>query len=144
MVLAAALLPSTPLPGPSQSASSQPLQLQPLRAQPPAGAATRANGCEAEPVPGWRVLDGKLHRSFRFASFVEAFGFMTRVALIAERLGHHPEWSNIYDRVTIALITHDRGGIGELDREFARRVNALVGPRGEAPTRAWTSPLSGC
>lgn len=78
-------------------------------------------------VPGWQVVGGKLHREFRFASFVEAFGFMAQVALIAEALGHHPEWSNVYNRVTIDLTTHDQGGIGPLDREFARRVNALPG-----------------
>jgi 4a-hydroxytetrahydrobiopterin dehydratase len=74
------------------------------------------------------VVGSKLHRDFRFASFVEAFGFMTQVALIAERLGHHPEWTNVYNRVAIDLSTHDRGGITELDREFARRVNALLRP----------------
>jgi 4a-hydroxytetrahydrobiopterin dehydratase len=104
----------------------------PLGAQvrrPPSPAAQLAQNdthADAEAVPGWRVVGGKLHRDFRFASFVEAFGFMAQVALIAERLGHHPEWSNAYNRVVIDLTSHDRGGITELDREFARRVIALL------------------
>lgn len=106
-----------------------PLGAQVQRA--PSSAAQRAQRetqADAEAVTGWQVVGGKLHRDFRFASFVEAFGFMVQVALIAERLGHHPEWTNVYNRVAIDLSTHDRGGITELDREFARRVNALLRP----------------
>lgn len=76
---------------------------------------------------GW-VRDGvHLRRSFRFADFGAAFGFMSHVALIAERLFHHPEWSNVYDRVEIAVTNHDAGGLTELDLEFARRVGAAAG-----------------
>lgn len=74
----------------------------------------------------WSLRDGKLHRELRFADFSEAFAFMTRCALVAEQLGHHPEWSNVYDRVTIDLVTHDAGGLTDLDFEFARRVEALL------------------
>lgn len=80
----------------------------------------------AADLAGW-VRDGDvLRRSLRFADFVDAFGFLTRVAMIAERLFHHPEWSNVYNRVEIAITNHDAGGLTELDLEFVRRVNALV------------------
>ncbi len=62
-------------------------------------------------LSGWSVKEGKLHRQFQFASFIEAFGFMSSVALVAESMGHHPEWFNVYNRVTIDLTTHDSGGI---------------------------------
>lgn len=77
-------------------------------------------------LPGWSIREGKLHREFQFQDFGEAFGFMLRVGLIAERLDHHPDWRNVYNRVTIDLHTHDRGGITEFDLEFARRANALI------------------
>ena len=82
---------------------------------------------------GWTALCGKLHKEFRFLDFVQAFGFMCSVALIAEGMGHHPEWSNVYNRVVIDLATHDAGGITALDVEFARRVDAL--PAQESPAR---------
>jgi 4a-hydroxytetrahydrobiopterin dehydratase len=78
-------------------------------------------------LPSWELAEGQLRRSFRFADFSEAFGFMTRVALAAESLGHHPEWSNVWNRVTIALITHDLGCLSNLDVELARRIDALAG-----------------
>ncbi len=77
-------------------------------------------------LSGWSVKDGKLHRQLQFASFVEAFGFMSSVALVAESAGHHPEWFNVYNRVTIDLTTHDAGGITTKDIELARKVNALA------------------
>ena len=80
----------------------------------------------ASDLPAWRLVDGKLHRELRFADFSEAFGFMTRVALAAEQLGHHPEWSNVWNRVVIDLTTHDSGGLTSLDVELARRIDALV------------------
>ncbi len=70
----------------------------------------------------WQIVDGKLHKTFRFANFVEAFGFMTRAALIAESMNHHPEWSNVYKTVVVDLVTHEAGGISELDFELARRM----------------------
>lgn len=73
----------------------------------------------------WSLRDGKLHRELRFPSFVEAFGFMSQVALIAERMNHHPEWSNVYNRVVIDLTTHDAGGLSALDFELAEAIDAL-------------------
>jgi 4a-hydroxytetrahydrobiopterin dehydratase len=81
----------------------------------------------AETLPSWALVEGKLQRTFRFADFSEAFGFMVRVALAAETLGHHPEWSNVWNRVTIALTTHDLGGLSSLDVELALRIEALAG-----------------
>jgi 4a-hydroxytetrahydrobiopterin dehydratase len=77
-------------------------------------------------LPGWSVQDGKLHRQFKFASFVEAFGFMSSLALVAESMGHHPEWFNVYNRVTIDLTTHDSGGITQLDIQLATQANRLA------------------
>lgn len=74
---------------------------------------------------GWTVLSGKLHREFKFRNFVQAFGFMSSVALIAEGMNHHPEWSNVYNRVVIDLVTHDLDGISSLDVEFAAKVDQL-------------------
>jgi 4a-hydroxytetrahydrobiopterin dehydratase len=62
--------------------------------------------------PGWSVCEGKLHRELSFPNFVAAFGFMSSVALVAERMNHHPEWSNVYGRVVIDLTTHDAGCTG--------------------------------
>jgi 4a-hydroxytetrahydrobiopterin dehydratase len=78
-------------------------------------------------LPSWRLEDGKLRREFVFGNFVEAFGFMTRVALLAERADHHPEWSNVYKRVTIMLSTHEVGGLSERDFELAAEIDALAG-----------------
>jgi 4a-hydroxytetrahydrobiopterin dehydratase len=76
--------------------------------------------------PDWSLDDGKLHRLFRFPSFVEAFGFMARVALVAEKLDHHPEWSNVYGRVDVRLTTHDAGGLTELDFELADHMDRFA------------------
>jgi len=71
--------------------------------------------------------DGALHRTFEFADFSEAFAFMTRVALLAERLGHHPDWSNSWNKVSIALSTHDAGGVvTDADRRMAAAIDDLV------------------
>ena len=74
----------------------------------------------------WSLDQGKLYRRFAFADFVEAFGFMSRVALLAETLNHHPEWSNVYNRVDIHLTTHDAGGLTERDFALAGRINRLL------------------
>lgn len=76
-------------------------------------------------LPGWEVVDGKLHRELSFGDFSEAWGFMARVALVAEQLNHHPEWFNVWSTVRIDLVTHDVGGISTFDVEFASRVNNL-------------------
>jgi 4a-hydroxytetrahydrobiopterin dehydratase len=80
----------------------------------------------ANALPGWSLVEGKLQRPFRFADFSEAFGFMSRVALAAETLGHHPEWSNVWNRVTITLTTHDTGGLSDLDVALARRIDGIA------------------
>ena len=76
-------------------------------------------------VSGWTLENGKLHKQFQFDSFIEAFGFMSRVALVAESMNHHPEWFNVYNRVAIDLMTHDAGGISTLDFELAKKADAL-------------------
>ena len=81
-------------------------------------------------LPAWTLKEGKLHRELRFADFSEAFGFMARVALAAEQLNHHPEWSNVWNRVVINLTTHDCGGLSNLDLALAQRIDALAGQRG--------------
>jgi 4a-hydroxytetrahydrobiopterin dehydratase len=78
-------------------------------------------------LPGWDLVQGKLHRSFLFEDFARAFGFMTAVALVAERANHHPDWSNVYSRVTIDLTTHDAGGVTDRDFELAAEANRLYG-----------------
>ena len=80
---------------------------------------------QLEGISGWTVENEKLHKEFQFDSFVEAFGFMASVALIAESMNHHPEWFNVYNRVTVDLATHDAGGISALDFELAKKVDAL-------------------
>ena len=79
-----------------------------------------------EGVKDWELVEGKLHREFRFGSFVAAFAFMSAVALIAERSDHHPEWSNVYDRVTIDLTTHDAGGLTAKDFSLAAAAGRLA------------------
>ena len=73
----------------------------------------------------WRVGDERIKRQWQFSDFSEAFAFMTRVALLAETKQHHPNWSNVYNRVTIELTTHDLGGLSNLDAELARSIDAL-------------------
>ena len=82
-------------------------------------------------LPAWRhdAERGAIGRSFRFADFGQAFGFMTALALHAERHDHHPEWSNVYSRVDISLTTHDAGGLTERDIAFAQRADALFAAR---------------
>lgn len=78
---------------------------------------------------GWSLIDGRdaLTKTFQFANFVEAFGFMTRTALWAEKLNHHPEWSNVYKTVVVVLTTHDTGGLSDLDAKLAEKMDALTG-----------------
>ena len=95
-------------------------------AMPAAILSTDALNAALTELPGWSVERGKLHRQFQFKSFVEAFGFMSSAALVAESMGHHPEWFNVYNRVTVDLTTHDAGGITEMDLALARRMNELA------------------
>lgn len=79
-------------------------------------------------LPGWSVKGGKLHAEFRFTDFAAAFGFMAKVALAAERAGHHPEWCNRYNLVWIDLVTHDAGdAVTALDVALADEINGLAG-----------------
>lgn len=78
-------------------------------------------------LPGWQLEDGKLARTVIFGDFVEAFSFMTRVALLAERANHHPEWSNIWSRVEIRLVTHDAGGVTGRDVALAGAIDRVLG-----------------
>lgn len=77
-------------------------------------------------LPEWPLIDGQLERSYQFPDFIGAWGFMTQVALIAEAMNHHPEWNNVYGRVTIRLSTHDLGGISDLDLTLAQAINRLL------------------
>ena len=79
-------------------------------------------------VPGWAVVDRHLHRELEFGDFSEAFGFMVRVALVAETLDHHPDWSNSWNRVSIDITSHAEGGITERCIELAVRINHLLRP----------------
>ncbi len=77
-------------------------------------------------LPGWKLEDNFITKTFFFKDFSEAFGFMGRVALISEVLAHHPDWSGVYNKVTLKLTTHDVGGITEKDFEFAQSVERLL------------------
>jgi 4a-hydroxytetrahydrobiopterin dehydratase len=80
---------------------------------------------EISKLPDWKVVEAKLHREFKFPNFVEAFAFMTKVAIVAEKMDHHPELFNVYNRVVIDLTTHDADGISSLDLELAKKINKL-------------------
>ncbi|HKZ06677.1 MAG TPA: 4a-hydroxytetrahydrobiopterin dehydratase [Methylomirabilota bacterium] len=86
-------------------------------------------------LPAWSLQGDKLHREYTFPDFVAAFGFMTEVAHAAEALEHHPEWLNVWNRVTVDLSTHDAGGLTELDFSLAARMDALAvaGPHRRLP-----------
>ncbi len=79
-----------------------------------------------EDLDGWSLRSEKLQRVFHFADFNEAFGFMTRVALLAERMNHHPEWRNVWNRVEVALVTHDAAGITKKDVALAKAMNVFA------------------
>jgi|TARA_R110002072_G_scaffold3759_17_gene26879 4a-hydroxytetrahydrobiopterin dehydratase len=79
-------------------------------------------------LPGWQEVEGRnaVEKAFRFASFSEAWAFMSRVALLAEKLDHHPEWFNVYNRVKVQLTTHDCDGVSDLDIEMAQAINRFA------------------
>jgi 4a-hydroxytetrahydrobiopterin dehydratase len=77
-------------------------------------------------LSGWSMKEGNLHRTFKFADFNAAFGFMCRAALIAEAMNHHPDWSNVWNKVTVNLSTHSIGGISQLDFELAEKMQKLL------------------
>ena len=77
---------------------------------------------------GWTLVDGRdaIHKTYKFKNFVDAFGWMTKASLWAEKLNHHPEWSNVYNRVEVTLITHDCDGLSALDVKLAQKMDALA------------------
>ncbi len=77
-------------------------------------------------LEGWTLQNGKLNRDFKFASFVEAFGFMTSAAIEAEKMNHHPEWFNVYSKVNVQLVTHSADGVTDLDVDLAKKMNTLA------------------
>ncbi|MCC6292673.1 MAG: 4a-hydroxytetrahydrobiopterin dehydratase [Bryobacterales bacterium] len=77
-------------------------------------------------LPGWSYLAGKLHRTYRFADFVHAFGFMATAAIVIQVMNHHPEWTNVYSQVTVDLSTHDAGGVTVLDVELAGKLEKIA------------------
>jgi 4a-hydroxytetrahydrobiopterin dehydratase len=78
-------------------------------------------------APGWGLVDGRLHRELEFANFVEAFGFMAMVALVAEKLDHHPDWSNSWNKVVLDVRSHAAGGVTERCVDLAARINTTLG-----------------
>jgi 4a-hydroxytetrahydrobiopterin dehydratase len=108
---------------PAESMSAELMAAEPMPAQPLNPEQIAALGTT---LPQWELVDGKLHRELVFADFVAAFGFMSQVALVAEAMGHHPEWRNVWNRVSIDLITHDAGGLTALDVTLAQRMDGLA------------------
>ncbi len=80
---------------------------------------------ELQGLQGWSVVNGKLHKDFVFDDFIEAFGFMCKAAIHIEKMNHHPEWFNVYNKISIDLVTHDAGGITQNDVSLARTLNSL-------------------
>jgi 4a-hydroxytetrahydrobiopterin dehydratase len=78
-------------------------------------------------LTGWAVVEGKLHKEYKFADFIHAFGFMATSALAIEKMGHHPEWFNVYNRVTVDLTTHDAQGITSKDTDLAKVLDEIAG-----------------
>ena len=76
-------------------------------------------------IPGWKIISNHIEREFHFGNFIEAFSFMTKIALICEKNNHHPNWINVYSKVIIKLSTHDLGGITNLDQTIASEINEI-------------------
>jgi 4a-hydroxytetrahydrobiopterin dehydratase len=81
---------------------------------------------ELAALPGWSIVGGKLHREYKFQDFTHAFGFMAAAATAIEKMNHHPEWFNVYNRVTVDLSTHDAGGITRMDLKLALTLEAIA------------------
>ncbi len=81
---------------------------------------------ELKNLDGWTIKNGKLHKDFQFDDFNQAFGFMTRAAMHIEKMNHHPEWFNVYNKLSVELMTHDAGGITQNDVSLAKILNSLV------------------
>ena len=82
---------------------------------------------ELAELPGWSITGGKLHREFACKDFVDAFGKMASVALVAEKMDHHPDWSNVWNKVTVDLVTHSAGGLTALDFALAQKITKIFG-----------------
>ena len=82
---------------------------------------------ELKALANWEIVEGKLHREFKFENFIEAFAFMTKLAMVAERINHHPEWTNVYNKVSLWLTTHDADGISRFDFDLAQAANRYYG-----------------
>ena len=97
--------------------------------------AGEARASALKKLDGWSEADGRdaIRKQFRFKNFSEAFGFMAQVALAAEKMDHHPDWSNVYDRVDIELSSHDIGGVSERDIKLAATIDAIAGAKPAAP-----------
>ena len=80
---------------------------------------------ELNNLAGWSIKDGKLHKDYEFESFNQAFGFMVRASMEIEKMNHHPEWFNVYNKLSVDLMTHDAGGITKNDIELAKILNSL-------------------
>jgi 4a-hydroxytetrahydrobiopterin dehydratase len=87
-------------------------------------------GAAVQPLKGWSVSGGKLRREYKFRDFAEAWGFMTHAALEIHAMDHHPEWSNVYNKVTVELVTHSAGGITPMDVELAGKLEEIAGRLG--------------
>lgn len=89
------------------------------------------------PLKGWTKVRGRdaIEKSYRFRDFNEAFGFMSRVALAAEKMDHHPEWANVWNRVDVVLTTHDAGGVSDKDVTLAKLMDKWAGRAGKAPAK---------
>lgn len=81
---------------------------------------------ELSGLQGWSVVNGKLHKDFVFADFIDAFGFMSRAAIHIEKMNHHPEWFNVYNKIRVELVTHDAGGITQNDISLAKTLDSLA------------------
>jgi 4a-hydroxytetrahydrobiopterin dehydratase len=81
---------------------------------------------ELTSLTGWNIVNGKLHKDFVFTDFIEAFGFMSKAAIHIEKMNHHPEWFNVYNKIRVDLTTHDAGGITQNDISLARILNSLA------------------
>ena len=88
-----------------------------------------ARAAMAARLPGWRLADDRdaIQKTFKFKDFREAFGFMARAALVAEKMDHHPEWANVWNRVDVTLSTHSAGGLTDLDLELAEAMDKIAG-----------------
>ena len=81
---------------------------------------------ELSNLHGWNVTNGKLHKDFIFKDFIEAFGFISKAAIHIEKMNHHPEWFNVYNKIKVDLVTHDAGGITQNDINLAKILNSLA------------------